>query len=107
MFGLKKLLRKGEHLPEVFTDPAFGKSCNWVLSTSSLYVPLFSNWGYGEVIPEGYGLSYMVADKAITWTITTRNGNADQFRQSLFWAMEEMKRMMEHASGAGDVKAKL
>lgn len=106
MFGLKKLVREGETMPEVFQDPAFGKSANWMLSTSSLYVPLFNNWGYGEVIPEGFGLSYMVGDKAITWTIATKNGKADELKASLFWAMDELKRMMEDA-GKTEAKAKL
>jgi carnitine O-acetyltransferase len=45
MFGLKKLLRKGEEMPEVFTDEAFGLSSTWTLSTSNLTSEYLDNWG--------------------------------------------------------------
>ena len=48
LFGLKKMLKKGEPLPEIFTDPAFGQSNHWELSTSQLSSQYLDGWGYGE-----------------------------------------------------------
>ena len=48
LFGLKKLLREGEHLPEIYKDPAYSMSSHWELSTSQLSSPFFDGWGYGE-----------------------------------------------------------
>lgn len=48
LFGLKKLLKEGESLPEIYKDGAFGKTNNWELSTSQLSSPFFDGWGYGE-----------------------------------------------------------
>ena len=48
LFGLKKLLKEGEPLPEIFTDPAFGQSSHWELSTSQLSSRYLNGWGYGE-----------------------------------------------------------
>lgn len=45
MFGLKKLLRKGEEMPEVFKDEAFAYSSTWTLSTSNLTSEYLDNWG--------------------------------------------------------------
>jgi len=45
MFGLKKLLRKGEEMPEVFKDEAFALSSTWTLSTSNLTSEYLDNWG--------------------------------------------------------------
>jgi carnitine O-acetyltransferase len=48
LFGLKKLLQKGEDMPEIFTDSAFAKSSHWELSTSQLGSAYLDGWGYGE-----------------------------------------------------------
>lgn len=56
-FGLKKMIQPGEPTPEVYTDPMFSKSNHWELSTSQLSSEYFDGWGYGEVVPDGYGLA--------------------------------------------------
>lgn len=48
LFGLKKLLREGEELPEIYKDPAFARTSHWELSTSQLSSPFVDGWGYGE-----------------------------------------------------------
>ena len=48
LFGLKKMLKEGEFLPGIFTDPAFGQSSHWELSTSQLSSRYLDGWGYGE-----------------------------------------------------------
>ncbi|KAG8682571.1 Carnitine O-acetyltransferase mitochondrial [Ceratobasidium sp. 394] len=57
LFGLKKMLREGEPTPGIYTDPSYGKSNHWELSTSQLSSEYLDGWGYGEVVPDGYGLS--------------------------------------------------
>lgn len=48
LFGLKQMLKEGEPLPEIYTDPAFGQSSHWELSTSQLSSQYLDGWGYGE-----------------------------------------------------------
>jgi hypothetical protein len=42
------MLKEGEPLPEIYTDPAFGQSSHWELSTSQLSSRYLDGWGYGE-----------------------------------------------------------
>ena len=42
------MLKEGEPIPEIFSDPAFGQSSHWELSTSQLSSPYLDGWGYGE-----------------------------------------------------------
>ena len=42
------MLKEGEPLPEIYTDPAFGQSNHWELSTSQLSSRYLDGWGYGE-----------------------------------------------------------
>ncbi|KAJ9106369.1 hypothetical protein QFC21_001515 [Naganishia friedmannii] len=109
MFGLRKLLRNGEEMPEVFKDPAFSKTSSWTLSTSQLGSDYLDGWGYGEVTPDGWGLSYSIGNEFMRWGIMTKNGRGKELEQNLYWAAKEMKRMMDSAAAAssGGVKAKL
>lgn len=36
LFGLKKVLKEGEKLPEIYNDPAFALTSTWLLSTSQI-----------------------------------------------------------------------
>ncbi|TFK23388.1 carnitine acetyl transferase [Coprinopsis marcescibilis] len=71
LFGLKRLLKSDEPVPAIYTDKAFGKSNNWELSTSQLSSPYFDGWGYGEVVPDGFGLSYSIGEGYVRWTVTS------------------------------------
>ncbi|WWC90245.1 uncharacterized protein L201_005178 [Kwoniella dendrophila CBS 6074] len=97
LFGLKKLVKteENEKVPEIFTDEAALKTAHWELSTSQLSSKFLDGWGYGEVVEDGYGLSYSILDNKITWCITTKNNDAAKFGEALCSAAEELKDMME------------
>ncbi|EIN09589.1 acyltransferase ChoActase/COT/CPT [Punctularia strigosozonata HHB-11173 SS5] len=59
MLGLKKSLREGEALPEIFSDPLYARSSYWILSTSAIFSKHFPTYGWGEVVPDGFGVAYM------------------------------------------------
>ncbi len=59
LFGLKRLLQDGEEVPELFTDPVVARSSYWVLSTSAVFSKHFPVYGWGEVVPDGFGVAYM------------------------------------------------
>ncbi|KAF8158531.1 acyltransferase ChoActase/COT/CPT [Crassisporium funariophilum] len=110
LFGLKKLLKEGETLPDIYTDPAFSKSSHWELSTSQLSSKYFDGWGYGEVVTDGYGLSYSIGDDYIRWTITSLKLNTAELKHYLAEAATEVKHMLEAAEKqdkAAEKKAKL
>ncbi|KAG6833240.1 hypothetical protein H0H87_009861 [Tephrocybe sp. NHM501043] len=73
LFGLKKLLKDGEEVPELFSDPVFLRSSYWVLSTSAIFSKHFPVYGWGEVVPDGFGVAYMTGyDDRLQYTITSR-----------------------------------
>ncbi|KAF8171964.1 acyltransferase ChoActase/COT/CPT [Mycena galopus ATCC 62051] len=97
-FGLKKMLKEGEEVPELYLDRAFGRTNHWELSTSQLSSPYIDGWGYGEVVPDGYGLAYAIGDKYIRWTITSTRGDAARLRHYLAEAATEMRDVMERVA---------
>ena len=60
LFGLKKCLREGEEVPEIFRDRAFTYSSTWYLSSSQLSSEYFNGYGWSQVIDEGFGIAYMI-----------------------------------------------
>lgn len=59
LLGLKKLIKEGEETPALFSDALFTRSSNWVLSTSAIFSKHFDVYGWGEVVPDGFGVAYM------------------------------------------------
>ncbi|TDL23187.1 acyltransferase ChoActase/COT/CPT [Rickenella mellea] len=108
LFGLKKLVRDAEPVPRIYTDPSYSKTNHWELSTSQLSSPFLDGWGYGEVVPDGYGLSYSIGDDYIRWTITSLKRNTAELRHYLAEAATETRAMMERAAAKEkEAKAKL
>ncbi|KAJ7147145.1 acyltransferase ChoActase/COT/CPT [Mycena crocata] len=97
LFGLKKMLREGEPVPELYHDKTFARTSHWELSTSQLSSPYLDGWGYGEVVPDGYGLAYAIGERYIRWTITSARGDAADLRHYLAEAATEVREMMERA----------
>ena len=130
LFGLKKMLRDGEPLPEIYSDPAYSRTSHWELSTSQLSSPFLDGWGYGEgghfdfyhprsvtsealtpsgtVVPDGFGLSYSIGDDYIRWTITSLKHNTAALRRCLDEAATETQLMMERVAldSKGNVSGK-
>ncbi|GAA5892436.1 choline/carnitine O-acyltransferase [Sporobolomyces salmoneus] len=114
LFGLKKVLKEGEELPAIYKDSTFAQSSNWVLSTSQLSSEYFDGWGYGEVVDEGYGLSYSVNNRTLRFIITSMNrgpnNNVQAFRHYLEEACNDVREVVEKgmaAEGGNEIKAKL
>ncbi|EIW59560.1 acyltransferase ChoActase/COT/CPT [Trametes versicolor FP-101664 SS1] len=104
LFGLKKCLKEGEPVPEIYTDEAFSKTNHWELSTSQLSSPYLDGWGYGEVVPDGYGLSYSIGDHYIRWTITSLKLRTAELKHFLAEAATETRAMMERAAAEAKKK---
>jgi carnitine O-acetyltransferase len=97
LFGLKMLVKEGEEVPALFKDPVFAKSSHWSMSTSNLGSKFLDGWGYGEVVSDGYGMSYAVHDDKLCWGITTMNGDSKAMAAELAKAATDMRAMMESA----------
>jgi len=115
LFGLKMLIpasSQPKSVPSIYTDPAFSKSNHWELSTSQLSSPYFDGWGYGEVVPDGFGLSYSIGDDYVRWTVTSseKGGRGKEANERLVHylaeAAGELRKVMEAAAKADAAKAK-
>ncbi|KAJ7587978.1 carnitine acetyl transferase [Mycena floridula] len=92
LLGLKKLMKADEETPVLFSDPVFSRSSYWVLSTSAVFSKHFPVYGWGEVVPDGFGVAYMTGyDDRLQYTITSRKEMPNaQFCQEIAKAAEDL-----------------
>lgn len=108
LFGLKKLLKEGEQTPELYNDWAYGESSTWRLSTSQISSESFDAWGYGEVVPDGFGCAYAIKSNSLTFTLTSRKLGASQLRHYLQEAALDLRDMHQRlAAKSSQDKPKL
>ncbi|KAG2183480.1 hypothetical protein INT43_006486 [Umbelopsis isabellina] len=104
LFGLKNSLQPNEPKPALFTDPAYSYSQTWYLSTSQLSSQLFTGYGWGCVIPQGYGVAYMIKDNSLQFNVASvkdlevggkkyYNGT-QQFKQHLEEAASDLRDLL-------------
>ncbi|CAO3587743.1 unnamed protein product [Absidia cylindrospora] len=104
LFGLKNSLRPNETAPSLFTDPSFAYSSHWYLSTSQLASEYFDGYGWGQVVPDGFGIAYMVNNHVSQFNVAsikdlTVNGKkyvngTHHFKQALENAAEDLRELL-------------
>ncbi|KAI0306076.1 carnitine acetyl transferase [Multifurca ochricompacta] len=74
LLGLRKVLKEGEDLPEMFDDSVVKRASHWTLSTSALFSKHLREYGWGEVRrTNGFGIAYITGfDDYLQFTITSR-----------------------------------
>lgn len=84
LFGLKKLLKPGEQVPAIFTDPSYAYSGKWFVSSSQLSSEYFNGYGWSQVVDEGWGLAYMINENSIQWNVVSKGLGCDRESLLLF-----------------------
>jgi carnitine O-acetyltransferase len=98
IMGLKMLAASSsEPAPALFSDPLFKRSNYWVLSTSAIFSKHFDVYGWGEVVPDGFGVAYMTGfDDHLLFTVTSRKEMPnDAFIKHLLRACNDLRSLFE------------
>ncbi|OJJ80544.1 carnitine O-acetyltransferase CAT2 [Aspergillus glaucus CBS 516.65] len=107
LFGLKKLLKDGEQLPDLYQDPAYGYSGSWYLSTSQLSSEFFNGYGWSQVIDDGFGIAYMVNENSLNFNIICKRIGANRMSYYLSEAANDLRDLLMPDLAAQAEKAKL
>ena len=70
LFGLKKCLREGEAVPEIYKDRAFAYSSTWRISSSQLSSEFFNGYGWSQVVEDGWGIAYMINENRYVFLLS-------------------------------------
>jgi len=97
LLGLKLSLKEGEEVPALFSDPVYVRSSRWTLSTSAIFSQHFPSYGWGEVVPDGFGVAYMTGyDDRLQFTVTSRTEMPNaRFIEEIQRAAEDMRALFE------------
>lgn len=107
LFGLKNLVPKGQELPAIYKDPAYGYSSSWFLSTSQLSSDHFNGYGWSQVIDGGFGIAYMINETNLQFNIVSKKLGADKMHFYLTDAANDMRELMETELVVEPPKSKL
>jgi len=95
LLGLRLIRNADEPVPAMFADPVFARTCRWRLSTSQISDDCFNAYGWGEVVPDGYGCAYMVKETELDFCITSLKLGSREFGNYIVEALEDMRFMFE------------
>lgn len=96
LLGLRLLLKPNEQKPELYEDKAYSMSGHWNLSTSQISSEYYDGYGWGEVVPDGYGIAYMVKNDCLSFNIACVKGmHSARIRHYLEESLREMKVVFE------------
>ncbi|KAF8984889.1 Carnitine O-acetyltransferase mitochondrial [Entomortierella lignicola] len=95
LLGLRLICKPEDPAPAIFADPVFARSCRWRLSTSQISDDCFIAYGWGEVVPDGYGCAYMVKETELFFCITSLHLGSKEFGEHIVDALEDMRFMFE------------
>jgi len=73
LLGLKFLVKPGETMPALYSDPGYLRSGHWAISTSGLMGENMDGWCFGEVVPDGIGIGYSVQQHRLRFSVTSRH----------------------------------
>lgn len=92
LFALRYLATaRGITLPDLYLDPAYGQINHNILSTSTLNSPAVSIGGFAPVVPDGFGIAYLVHDDWMGCNVSSYSGrNAREFLHCVQKCLEDV-----------------
>lgn len=97
LFALRYLCSsRGEALPALYSDPAYGAINHNVLSTSTLTSPAVSLGGFAPVVPDGFGVGYGVHDHWIGCNVSSYpDRDVHHFLECVHKSLEDIFSVLE------------
>ncbi|KAG0211100.1 Carnitine O-acetyltransferase mitochondrial [Mortierella sp. GBA30] len=91
LLGLRLIRKPEEETPALLADPVFARTSRWRLSTSQISDDCFIAYGWGEVVPDGFGCAYMVKETKLDFCLTSLGLGSREFGQYIVDALEDMR----------------
>jgi len=117
LFNLAKQQQKrlaGYRLPEIFEDVAYARLRYDFMSTSNCGGYALASFGFGPVVPDGFGIGYILKDKCMHFHITNYDKErTKKFGMLLERSLMEMGELIKNGSPIratthdGDAKSKI
>mmetsp|Transcript_9653 Transcript_9653/g.21608 ORF Transcript_9653/g.21608 Transcript_9653/m.21608 type:complete len:772 (+) Transcript_9653:254-2569(+) len=96
LFALKCIAEKNGMGPPKFFESGAWKALNHtVLSTSNCGNPALRHFGFGPVVPDGFGIGYVIKDDGLQYSISSKHRQTQRYAQTLLNVLLEFEKIME------------
>ena len=92
--------------PAIFTDAGYAKLNHTVVSTSNCGNPALRMFGFGPVVPDGFGIGYIIKDDGITVCASSKHLQTKRFLDTLEAYLLDTQRMIIELYKAANVRSK-
>ncbi|CAG8572345.1 2336_t:CDS:10, partial [Acaulospora morrowiae] len=100
LLGLRTQLRSDEEKAKatLFNDPSYYQSMNFKLSSSNMSPGMNFHCGFGAVVPDGYGVCYIIHQDKIKFSISSylkcKETDSKKFRKTLVRTLDDLGEML-------------
>jgi len=95
LYALKCLAtRHFSSMPEFFMSRAYAKLNHTVLSTSNCGNPSLRLFGFGPVVPDGFGIGYIIRDYDIQYSVSSKHRQTKRFVNMLHQTLHQIGVML-------------
>lgn len=96
LYGLKCIAeKKGMPVPEFFRSEAYTALNHTVLSTSNCGNPALRLFGFGPVVPDGFGIGYIIKDSRLQYSISSKHRQTKRFAYAIRQTLDEIQEFLE------------
>jgi carnitine O-acetyltransferase len=95
LFALKCIAEQNDlPVPAFFKAEAWKMLNHTILSTSNCGNPSLRLFGFGPVVPDGYGIGYIIKDNSIHYSISSQRRQTERYTRALNGVLEEMAKLL-------------
>jgi carnitine O-acetyltransferase len=99
LFALKSVAaRKGMPTSSFFKSEAWRALNHTILSTSNCGNPALRLFGFGPVVPDGFGIGYIIKDNALSVSVCSKHRQTQRYVLSLRRSLNEMQELLKPIS---------
>jgi len=99
LFALKCIAEKNDvAIPPFFGSDAWKALNHTVLSTSNCGNPALRLFGFGPVVPDGFGIGYIIKNNSLQYSISSKHRQTKRFAHTLHKVLLDFKEMMQPLS---------
>mmetsp|Transcript_14156 Transcript_14156/g.33908 ORF Transcript_14156/g.33908 Transcript_14156/m.33908 type:complete len:795 (+) Transcript_14156:299-2683(+) len=99
LFALKCIAaRKGMPTPPFFDSLAWKTLGHTILSTSNCGNPSLRLFGFGPVVPDGFGVGYIIKDNALSYSVASKHRQTSRYVRTLRTVLREIHSLLKPLS---------
>ena len=94
--------RSGQNVPEIFSDPAYKAINHNILSTSTLSTSAIEIAAFGPVVPDGFGIGYLISDDHLSANISSYPAlsDPDGFTACLQSSLDDLHQVLQKSGSS-------